>query len=377
MCSSLVAGAILSTFSWSENRRAGQYACRACETIAAAPSLPAIIERGIPAPGLLAHVLIGKFSDHLPLYRQSQMLSRSGVTLPVSTLAAWVGAVGFALQPLVDALRSQLLRCRVLHADETPLRQLAPGQGKTQTAYLFAYRRGEIAEPPIIVFDYAVNRSGKHARDFLAGYVGALVVDDYAGYKSLLQSTPMRELGCWAHARRKFFELHEANQSVVAAEALTRIGALYEIERAATALTATERHVLRQEQARPKVDELFAWLTALRPTVNSGAAAAKAIDYLLRRRQAFTAYLGDGDFPIDNNPIENAIRPVALGRKNWLFAGSQLAGERAANIMSLIATAKANGHDPFAYLRDVLTRLPTQLNSRIGELLPNSWVPAA
>ena len=268
------------------------------------------------------------------------------------------------------------LRARVVHADETPVQMLDPGHGKTKTAYLFAYRRGEIAEPPIIVFDFAQSRSGKHARAFLADYGGALVVDDYAGYKHLFQSTPMRELGCWAHARRKFFELHEANQSPLAAEVIPRIAAIYEVEREAKDMTASERLAHRQQHARPKVEALLDWLEGLRPKINSGSATAKAVDYLLRRKAAFTAYLGDGHFPIDNNPIENAIRPVALGRKNWLFAGSLLAGQRAANIMSLIQTAKANGHDPHAYLRDVLTRLPTQLNSRIGELLPHTWRPA-
>jgi transposase len=353
-----------------------KYACRACETIVTAPTLPSIIERGIAAPGLLAHVLVSKYADHLPLYRQSQMLARSGVTLPVSTLAAWVGAAGVALQPLVDALRRELLRSRVLHADETPVRMLDPGAGKTKAAYLFAYRRGETAEPPIIVFDFATNRSGRHAREFLDGYGGALVVDDYSGYKMLFQSTPMREVGCWAHARRNFFELHAGNQSTVAAEVLGKIGALYDIERAAKAMTPGERLSHRQEHARPRVDDLIAWLTTLRPSVNSGSATAQAIDYLLRRQTAFTAFLDDGHFPIDNNPVENAIRPVALGRKNWLFAGSELAGQRAANIMTLIATAKANGRDPFAYLRGVFDRLPTQLNSRIGELLPHAWQSA-
>jgi len=350
-------------------------ACRSCETMHTPPTLPAIIERGIAAPGLLAHVLIGKYADHLPLTRQREMLARSGVTLPVSTLSEWVGATGFALQPLVDALRGELHRCSVLHADETPVQMLAPGKGKTQNAYLFAYRRGEIDEPPIIVYDFAESRSGANARRFLADYGGALVVDDYAGYKSLFQSTPMREIGCWAHARRKFFELHEANKSTLAAEALTRIGAIYAVERDAEGMTADARHAHRAEFARPKVEALITWLTALRPSINSGSATAKAVDYLLRRTSAFTAYLNDGRFPIDNNPVENAIRPVALGRKNWLFAGSLLAGQRAANIMSLIQTARANGHDPHAYLRDVLTRLPTQLNSKLGELLPHTWRP--
>ena len=189
------------------------------------------------------------------------------------------------------------------------------------------------------------------------------------------KTKPLREVACWAHARRKFFELHAANKSAIAAEALTRIGALYAVERDATALDAPARRNYREEHARPQVEQLFDWLTALRPTINSGSAAAGAVDYLLRRRAAFTAYLDDGSFPIDNNPIENAIRPIALGRKNWLFAGSELAGTRAANIMSLIQTARACGHDPHAYLRDVLTRLPTQLNSGIGELLPHSWQP--
>ena len=350
-------------------------ACRGCETIQTPPTLPAIIERGIAAPGLLAHLLISKYADHLPLYRQREMLGRSGVDLPTSTLSEWVGATGFALQPLVDALREALHRASVVHADETPVQMLAPGRGKTKTAYLFAYRRGEIDEPPIIVYDFAENRSGNHARAFLADYGGALVVDDYAGYKSLFQSTPMREVACWAHARRNFIELHAANQSTIAVEALTRIGAIYEAEREAKPMSTEERLAHRIEHARPKVEALFAWLEALRPQINSGSAGAKAVDYLLRRKPAFTAYLYDGRFPIDNNPVENAIRPIAVGRKNWLFAGSLLAGQRAANIMSLIQTAKANGHDPFAYLRDVLTRLPTQLNSRIGELLPHTWQP--
>ncbi len=353
-----------------------KYACRACETITTAPTLPAIIERGVAAPGLLAHVLISKYADHIPLNRLIGMLLRSGVELPISTLSEWVGACGVALQPLVDALRDELNRSRVIHADETPVQMLAPGNGKTKTAYLFAYRRGEIGETPIIVFDFATSRSGSNARRFLEHYGGALVVDDYAGYKHLFQTMPMRELACWAHARRNFFELHATNKSTIAAEALTRIASLYDVEREAAKLDTEARHDYRQQHAKPKAEALFDWLTQLRPTVNTGAASAKAIDYLLRRKPAFTAYLDDGAFPIDNNPVENAIRPIALGRKNWLFAGSETAGQRAANIMSLIQTAKANGHDPHAYLGDVLTRLPTQLNSKIGELLPHTWKPA-
>ncbi len=356
-----------------------KYTCRACETIVTAPTLPAIIERSIASPGLLAHVLTSKFVDHLPLYRQCEMLKRSGVELSRSTLSSWVGACGFALQPLVDALRKQLHGSSVIHADETPVRMLDPkaGRGKSKATYLFSYRRGEIDEPPIIVFDFATSRSGSHARAFLADYGGALVVDDYAGYKHLFQQTPMRELACWAHARRKFFDLHAANKSEIAKDALTRIADLYVVEGEAKSFDASARKDHRERHARPRIEQLFAWLTRLRPSINSASATANAVDYLLRRKPAFIAYLDDGRFPIDNNPVENAIRPVALGRKNWLFIGSEDMGHRTANLMSLIQTVKANGHDPHAYLRDVLMRLPTQLNSRIGELLPHTWQPAA
>lgn len=350
-------------------------ACRTCETVHTPATLPSIIERGIPAPGLLAQVMVHKYADHLPLYRQSEIVGRSGVVLPVSTLSSWVGATGYALEPLVALLRSELRTEKVLHADETPVQMLAPGKGKTKTGYLFTYRRGEIEEAPIIVYDYAESRSGQHARSFLEGYGGALVVDDYAGYKAFFQTSAVREIACWAHARRKFFELHEANKSTIAAEALTRIAALYAIEAEARekALDAPARHLLRQEQSRPIVDELWRWLDGLRPKVNPGSGTAKAIDYLLRRKPAFTAFLDDGCFPIDNNPVENAIRPIALGRKNWLFAGSLEAGQRAANLMSLIQTARVNKHDPMAYLTDVLTRLPTQPKDRLDELLPHLW----
>ena len=356
-----------------------KYTCRACETVVTAPTLPAVVERGIASPGLLAYVVNSKLNDHVPLYRQCEILGRSGVQLSRSTLSGWVGACGFALQPLVDALRAQLHRSSVIHADETPVRMLDPraGRGKSRTTYFFSYRRGEIDEPPIIVFDFATSRSGAHAREFLADYDGALVVDDYAGYKHLFQQTPMRELACWAHARRKFFDLHAANKSDIAHDALTRIAALYVVESQARSFDADERKAHREQYARPRVEQLYAWLAQLRPQINSASATANAVDYLLRRKPAFTAYLDDGRFPIDNNPVENAIRPVALGRKNWLFIGSENMGHRTANLMSLIQTAKANGHDPYAYLKDVLTRLPTHLNSRIEELLPHTWKPAA
>jgi hypothetical protein len=277
----------------------------------------------------------------------------------------------------------------VIHADETPVQVLhaggskakgSDGKRKTRTGYLFAYRRGETDEPPIIVYDFAESRSGEHASRFLDPYAGALVVDDYAGYKALFarehEGKRLRELACWAHARRKFFELHAANGSAIGAEALRRIGALYDVEREAKDFDAETRHAHRQAHARPKVEGFLAWLTELRPKISEGSATAKAFDYVLRRQASFVAYLDDGRYPIDNNPVENAIRPIALGRKNWMFAGSLQAGQRAANIMSLLHTARANGHNPFEYLRNVLERLPTTLDKDISTLLPHAWKPA-
>ncbi len=350
-----------------------QYACRGCETIMAAPVAPAIIDRGIAAPGLIAQVAIGKYLDHLPLYRQETIYARSGVELSRSTLAEWIGAAGVALQPLVDALRGELLAAPVLHADETPVALLDPGAGKTRRAYLFAYRTATAA--PLVVFDFCASRSGGHAMRFLRDWRGALLVDDYAGYKALF-AQGVTELGCWAHARRKFVDLHKASGSAIAADAIGRIAALYRIEDDARELDAAARRDHRQRHAAPRLLELKAWLDDLRPKVASNSGTANAIDYTLRRWVALTRYADDGRYPIDNNPIENAIRPVALGRKNWLFAGSEPAGRRAAAIMGLLATAKANGHEPHAWLTDVLTRLPTTRDRDIVSLLPHTWKTA-
>jgi transposase len=349
-----------------------QYACRACQTITAVPVAPALIDRGIAAPGLIAQVVIQKYTDHLPLYRQEAIFARSGVNLSRATLAEWVGAAGVWLKPLVSALRQELLTEAVLHADETPVALLDPGAGKTHRAYLFAYRSA--GGRPRVVFDFCLSRSGKHAAAFLKDYRGALMVDDYSGYKALFE-TGITELGCWAHARRKFHELHQANQSTHAFEALQRIAVLYRIEEQVKALDAAARCACRQRHAMPHLATFKDWLIQLRQSTLGQSGLAKAIDYTLRRWAALTRYLDDGRYPIDNNPIENAIRPIALGRKNWLFAGSESAGQRAAAIMSLLATAKANGHDPHAWLTDVLTRLPTIPNRRLGELLPHRWQP--
>jgi transposase len=351
-----------------------QYACRACETITAVPVPPTVIDRGIAAPDLLAHVIVAKYVDHLPLYRQEAIYARSGVAIPRSTQGEWIGACGVALQPLVNCLQCALRAQTILHADETPVAMLEPGTGKTHRSYLFAYRSG--TGPPIIAFDFCISRSGKHAQHFLGDYGGALMVDDYSGYKALF-ATGVTELACWAHARRKFVDQHKASGSTIAQAAIERIAVLYRIEAEATAMTVEERLIHRQRHAVPALNALKAWLDELRPSVMGNSGTAKAIDYTLRRWPALVRYADDGSYPIDNNPIENAIRPIALGRKNWLFAGSETAGKRAAAIMSLLATAKANGHEPLAWLTDVLTRLPTTLDRDIDTLLPHHWKPAA
>lgn len=348
-----------------------QYACRACEQVVAEPVAAAIIERGQADSSLLAQVAIAKYVDHLPLYRQEALYARSGIALSRTTLAEWIGAVGVALQPLAERLGEQLRQQPVLHADETPVALLDPKAGKTQRAYLFAYANAQHAgaDPPRVVFQFQTSRSGQHARDFLKEWRGALMVDDYGGYKASF-AQGVSELGCWAHARRKWHEQHQASGSEIAAEALARIGVLYRIEEAAKAMGADERLAYRQEHAVPALARLKAWLEELQPMVLGNSGTAKALAYTLRRWEALARYTEDGRHPIDNNPIENAIRPIALGRKNWLFAGSVQAGRRAAAIMSLLATAKANGIDPHAWLTDTLARLPTILDRDIDTLLP-------
>lgn len=344
-----------------------QLACPHCKSIVAEPVARALIDRGQAAPGLLAQVAIQKHADHLPLYRQEAIFARHGITLSRSTLAEWLGHVGLRLQPLVDALRARLLTAEVLHADETPVAQLDPGAGKTKRAYLFAYRNAD--GPPIILFNYCASRAGKHAADFLGPWQGALMVDDYGGYKALF-ANGITELGCWAHARRKFFDAHKASGSPVAKEALQRIGELYAIEAALRELDPQARGRERQRLLVPQLVALKRWLDDLQPKVLGNTGLDKAVNYTLKRWSALERVTDDGRYPIDNNPIENAIRPIAIGRKNWLFAGSETAGKRAAAIMSLIATARANGIEPHAWLTDVLTRLPTTKDRDIATLLP-------
>jgi transposase len=382
----------------------GKYCCATCQTMTAA-SMPAqIIDKGIPAPGLLAQVIIAKHDDHLPLFRQEEIYRRSGAFIARSSMASWIGQCGVQLEPLAQALRQYVLGCGVLHGDETPIKLLNPGAGKTHQAYAWVWRTSDLetqnatasapsapnamgsaigsatdsAREPhgrAVVYDFCLSRAGEHARKMLQDYAGVLVTDDYAGYKALYAAGKITEAGCWAHARRKFFEAHKLNHSEIAKEALARIAQLYAIEQEVQTRGAARRLQIRQERSAPLLAAFKRWLLEQRALLANADVTAKAIDYTLRRWQALTVHLQDARIPVDNNAVENAIRPLALGRKNWLFVGSQQAGERAAVLMSLIESAKLNGHDAWAYLRDILTKLPTWPNSRLHELLPHRWTP--
>jgi transposase len=358
----------------------GKWVCAKCETLVQAPVAPHIIDKGLPTTGLLAQVLVAKYLDHLPLYRQEHIFERAGLAIARSTLAHWVGECGAQLQPLVDALAAELLRHDVLHADETPVAMLKPGHGKTHRAYLWSYCTTSFNPMKAVVFDFADSRGGQHVREFLGlsgsesnpGWKGRLVCDDFSGYKACFE-LGVTEVGCMAHARRKFHDLWIHHASPLGEQALKFFMKLYEVEREVRELPADERQAIRLEKTKPIADALHQWLTQQRQKVPDGSATAKAIDYSLNRWEALVRFIKDGTLPIDNNWVENQIRPIAIGRNNWLFAGSLRAGKRAAAIMSLVQSARLNGHDPYAYLRDVLERLPTQPASRTAELLPHRW----
>ena len=361
----------------------GKWVCAGCEKLVQAPVAPHVIDKGLPTTGLLAQVLVAKYLDHLPLYRQEAIFERAGHLIARSTLAQWVGECGVQLQPLVDSLAEELRRQPVLHADETPVAMLKPGHGTTHRAYLWSYCTTQFNPMQAVVFDFAESRGGQHVRGFLnlpgtpdkPAWQGKLVTDDFSGYKACFE-LGVTEVGCMAHARRKFHELWANHQSTVGEQALKFFGRLYDVEREVAGADAQARLDARR-RSRPVADALHQWLRQQRQKVPDGSATARAIDYSLNRWVALTRFLEDGDLPIDNNWVENRIRPIAIGRSNWLFAGSLRAGKRAAPIMSLIHSAKLNGLDPYAYIRDVLERLPTQPASRIEELLPHRWKPSA
>jgi hypothetical protein len=345
---------------------------------APAPTRP--IERGMAGPALLAHVLVGKYGDHTPLYRQAEIYAREGVELERSLLAQWVGNVTALMAPLTDALRKHVLAADVVNADDTPLPVLAPGLGKTKTGRLWTYVRDERPSggliAPAVWFAFSSNRKGEHPQQHLEGFRGILQADGYAGFNQIYDGGQVFEAACWAHARRKFVELDELHKSPIAAQMIARVGALYGIEREIRGRSPDERRAVRQERSRPLLAAMKPWLEQTLATLSQKSATAKAIRYVLTRWTALTRFCDDGRIEIDNNAAERALRCVSLGRKNYLFAGSNAGGQRAAAIYSLLGTAKLNGHNPEAYIRTVLERIADQPINRIDELLPWNLQPA-
>lgn len=354
--------------------------CRGCDRTVQAdpPSLP--IARGKPGAGLVAHVLTAKFCDHLPLYRQSAIYARQGVEIARSTMADWVGQSAALMRPLIEALQAHVFAATRLHGDDTPVPVLDPGHGKTRQGRLWTYvsdgRPWRDDAPPAVCYLYSPDRKGIHPRSHLSRFAGVLHADGYAGFKELYKPDALHgarrivEAACWAHVRRKFYDLTVNGPAPMAEAALQQIGELYDIEADIRGSPPDVRKAVRQQRTVPKLAALKAWLEQQRSRLSGKSPAAQAIRYALARWAALNRFVADGTIEIDNNAAERAIRPVALGRKNWLFAGSDKGGERAAAILTLIETAKLNGLDPEAYLRTVLTRIADHPVGRIDELLP-------
>ena len=360
--------------------------CRQCETIiqAPAPSLP--IERGRPGPNLLAHVLVAKYCDHTPLHRQSVIYGRSGVELERSTLADWVGQAAFLLEPLAAAITRHVRAGAALHADDTPVPVLDPGRGKTKTGRLWVLVRDERPwggpAPPGVGYLYSPDRKSEHARALLEGCHGFLHADGYAGFNGLYEpdarsgDARLVEVACWAHCRRKLFEVHAATGSAIAKEALERMAALFKIEAEINGHAPEHRHAVRQERSLPLLAALKDYLTGAFASISRKSSLAGEIRYSLSRWPALCRFAHDGRLEMTNNAAERAIRPFALGRKNYLFAGSDAGGRRAAILYTLIQTATLNGLDPEAWLRDVLARIADHPINRIDQLLPWNWAGA-
>ena len=354
-------------------------ACGACARIVQAPAPMRPIERGLPTAGLLAQVIAAKYADHCPLYRQEGIYRRSGVELPRAMLASWMGETAALFDPLVGALERYVMAAAKLHADDTPVPVLCPGRGRTKTGRLWAYVRDDRPsagpDPPAVVYRYSPDRKAERPHLHLRTFAGILQADAYSGFTPLYADGRVREAACWAHARRKYYDVYVMDRSPTAAEALTRIGQLYAIEREIRGQPPSMRGEARGARSAPLLAELRAWLTAAHASLSAKSPLAGAIQYTLMRWTALTRYVDDGRIEIDNNAAERAIRALVLGRRNYLFAGSDAGGETAARLYSLVGTCRLNGIDPHVYLRHVLERIAGHPINRIEELLP--WRVAA
>lgn len=348
--------------------------CSGCDKIMQPPAPPRPIERCLAGPALLAHVLAAKYANHIPLNRQSEIYAREGVELDRSTLAGWVGACSQLLAPLVEAVRRHVITASKVHADDTPVPVLSPGRGRTKTGRLWTYVRDDrpagVDTAPAVWFAYSPDRKGEHPQRHLKDFRGILQADAYAGFGHLYGTGNIHEAACMAHARRKFHDIHEIHPSPITTEALDRIGALYGIEREIRGQTAELRREARQARAKPLLNQLHRWLEQKLATLSAKSDTAAAIRYALSRWRALTRYVNDGLIEIDNSSAERALRAVALGRRNYLFAGADSGGDRAAAIYSLVGSAKLNRLDPELYLRHVLTRIAQHPINRIEDLLP-------
>src|SRR5246500_843328 len=353
--------------------------CRACDTVVAAPTPDHAIARGRAGAGRLAHCVVSKYDDHLPLYRQAEIFARDGVRLETSTLCGWVGATAAALKPLVDALANDVLAGNTLHVDDTPVPVLAPGTGKTKTGRLWTYVRDERpfagARPPAALFFYSPDRKGEHPQAHLTDFRGVIHADGYAGFNELFTGGRIVEAACWAHVRRKFFDVHAATASPIAKEALDRIGQLYAVEKTINGSPPDRRRQERQRRSKPIAEALAAWAESTVRQPSRKSELAQAFRYMRARWTALVRCFDDGRLALDNNPVERALRCVAIGRKNYLFAGSDAGRRRAAAIYSLIESAKLNGLNPQHYIADVLARIADHPARRIAELLPWNWQP--
>jgi len=361
--------------------RRPKYACRVCQDVVAqAPALARLIEGGLPTEATVAQVLISKYADHLPLYRQSQIYARQAIILDRSTLADWVGRAAWHLRPVHERLLGHLKASAKLFADETTAPVLDPGRGRTKTGQLWAYARDDRpwggSDPPGVAYVYAPDRKAERPLAHLNGFTGILQVDGYAGYRALAKRNDVQLAFCWSHVRRRFYELAAAGPAPIASEVLERITALYRIETEVRGRSADERRAVRQVKSRPVIDDLKPWLAAKLGLISQKTKLAEAIRYALSRWEGLTRFIDDGRIEIDSNPVERSIRPIALNRKNALFAGSDGGGQHWAVIASLIETCKINGVDPQGYLANVLTRIVNgHPQSQIDELLPWAYIP--